>query len=315
MNQLCDKIDEFLEVELKAHPAQVEQFFERVQLNYDEAIRAATRYLLLLIVAWFVTYAIHATWITKIEWAGLEFKPEMTIASPLLIGLLSYGLQSALAGAVVMWEAISRRLRYTLPTAWKYKLDDLLAPPTFSNVERMLEPESEFKTFSLCSRGWFVLVTVLIFGGSIAALVHTTYLLTRVSPPVARWVVIAISAALGAVAWIRGVVLSASAIEATGGFQLCHHRGTRTVPPPDEELPRDNLKGSPADSPVDSVEDSVEDSVGDGVEDNSSASPAPSAQPPPSTIHPGVAPALIYSRARLFDLKRADVVILVERKK
>lgn len=228
MKQIGDKIDEFLEVELEAHPEQVEHFFTRVQSNYDEAIRTATRYLLLMVATWFLTYAIHEGWIEKIEWLGFDFNRKMTIAAPLLIGLLNYGLQSALAGAVVLWEAISRRLRYVLPTAWKHNLDDFLAPPTFSNVERMLEPRIEFKPLSLCSRAWFVIVTVMIFGGSLAGLLHATYLLFR-PPHVTHWVVILISGALGMVAWIRGFVLSASAIEATGGFQLSHHRGERTL--------------------------------------------------------------------------------------
>jgi hypothetical protein len=294
MKQLGDKINEFLEVELKAHPQQVDQFFTRVQTNYDEAIRTATRFLLLMIATWFLTYAIHEEWIKEIQWAGIKFERKMTVAAPFIVGLLSYGLQSALGGAVVLWEAISRRLRYTLPTAWKHNLDDLLAPPTFSNVERLLEPEIEFEKFSLCSRGWFILITVLIFGGSVAGLVHTTYLLIRPSPA-AHWVVIAISATLGAVAWVRGVVLSAYAIEVTGGFQLCHHRGTRTMQTPDEELPQ----GSPQDSP----------------QDGSSVSPAPSLQQQPSTIYRGVAPAFSYRQARLFEVRRAGALILVERKK
>lgn len=247
MNDIRKKIDEFLRVELKAHPEQVEHFFGRVQSNYDEAIRTATRFLVLIIAMWFLTYAIHVGWLKKIEWAGIEFDRRMTIASPFILGLLSYGLQSALGGAVVLWEAISRRIRYTLPTAWKHNLDDLLAPPTFSNVERMLEPEIEFKAFSLCSRGWFVLVSVLMFVGSVAAVIHTAYLLIR-PQPAAHWAWITMSAILGFVAWVRGVVLSASAIEATGGFQLCHHRGTRTLA--EEELPKDGPRVSPPASPA-----------------------------------------------------------------
>ncbi|HEV7902485.1 MAG TPA: hypothetical protein VGO96_01485, partial [Pyrinomonadaceae bacterium] len=269
MKQFNDKIDEFLKVELKAHSKEVERFFERVQSNYDEAIRTATRFLLLMLAAWFLTSAIHEGWLKKIEWAGIKFDRKMTIVSPLIVGLLSYGMQSALAGAVVLWEAISRRLRYTLPTAWVLKLDDMLAPPTFSNVERMLEPEVEKSAHSLCSRGWFVFVSFLIFVGSVAGLVHTTYLLIRPSLA-AHWAVIALSTTLGAIAWIRGVVLSAYAIEATGGFKLCHHRGERTLPPPDEELPKDNPQDSPPHSP--------------------SVATAPLLQQqPPSTTHPSVA--------------------------
>jgi hypothetical protein len=302
MKQINDTIDKFLEVELKAHPAQVEKFFERVQSNYDEAIKTATRFLLLMIATWFLTYAIHEGWIDEIEWLSVKFNREMTIVSPFLVGLLSYGMQSALAGAVAFWEAISRRFLYTLPTAWEHQLDDFLAPPTFSNIERMLEPEKAREKFSLCSRGWFLLVTVLMFGGSIAALIHTTYLLmypapipaTATTPATALYIPgawIAVSATLGALAWIRGVVISAYAIEATGGFKFCHHRGERKLPLSDQAQPEDN----PQDSP--------------------SVSPAPSSQPQSSIIQASVATVPIYPQARLFDLRREGVVLVVERKK
>lgn len=289
MEQIATKIDKFLEVELTAHPEQVDQFFERVQSNYDEAIRTATRFLLLMIAVWFLTYAIHARWITEITWAGLTFDPKMTIASPFIIGLLSYVMQSALAGAVALWEAISRRLRYTLPTAWEYQLDDFLAPPTFSNVERMLEPETAREVFSLCSRGWFALVTIMMFFGSIAGVIHATILLINSTDIHRAW--IAIIAALGLVAWFRGVVLSVSAILATGGFKFCHHRGDRKPPASNKELPKDD----PTDSP--------------------STLPAPSMQQQSPTIQPSVVPAQIYRQARVLDLRRACVVIVVDRKK
>jgi hypothetical protein len=228
-NRVGDRIDEFIEAEFKAHPEQVDSFFERVQTNYDEAIRNATRFLLLMLVTWFFTYAIHKGWIGKIGWLGFDCKPEMTVASPFLIGLLSYGMLSALAGAIVFSEAMIRRLRYTLPAAWKNYLDDFLVPPTFSNIERMLEPIIEHRSLSTYfSRAWFMLVTLMMFGGGLAGIVHSTYLLFRRAD--IHWAVILASAALGAVAWIRGVVLAASSVEATGGYNLSHHRGARTTP-------------------------------------------------------------------------------------
>lgn len=247
MNQIGDKIDEFLEAELNARPEEVSRFFERVQANYEEAIRTATRFLLLMLATWFLTYAIHEGWIGKVAWLGFEFKPEMTVASPFLIGLWSYLALSTLAGAIILWEAIIRRLRYMLPTAWKLYLENFLAPPTFSNVERMLEPIIEHKPLTVYfSRVWFVLVTATMFGGGLAGIVHTTYLLFRpeIASEVIHWAVIVISAAFGAAAWIRGVVLSASAIQATGGYNLTHHRGARTTPPPGQ-LPQDSSSTSP----------------------------------------------------------------------
>lgn len=291
MKQIADKFDEFLEVELRAHPEEVDRFFERVLANYDEAIKTATRFLLLMIAAWFVTYAIHMEWITQIEWLGITFNRQMTIASPFLIGLLSYQMQSALAGAVALWEAISRRLRYTLPTAWKHQLDDFLAPPTFSNVERMLEPEIAREKFSVCSRGWFIIVTITMFVGSIGGVIHAAALLIYPSRA-AHLAWITASTAFGLLAWARGAILSTYAIMATGGFNSCHHRGTRTPLPPAQSAPNQET-----------------------AKDSPSVSPAPTLQPQPSTIQPGVAPGHAYRQARLLDLGRADVVIVVEDKK
>lgn len=224
MNPLSDKIDELITAELEAHPERLVAFFARVQSNYDEAIRTATRFFLSMLAAWLLTYAIYQGYIQKIEIFGFDFDRKMIVASPFVIGLLTYGLLSALAGAVVLWEAVSRGVHHMLPTAAKNSLDDLLAPPTFSNIERMLEPRLEDKLLSLFSRSWFVLITLLMFGGSFAALVHTTYLLFRPRPDTQLAVLGIGSAILGALAWFRGVVLFGCGIEATGGFHLGHHR-------------------------------------------------------------------------------------------
>src|SRR4030095_9449958 len=222
MNPVADKINELIEVELEEHPKQLDSFFERVHSNYAEAIRTASLYFLLMLAAWFLTYAIQAELIKEITFLGFELNPKMIVVSPFLVGLLTYGMLSALAGAVVLWEAISRSCCKMLPTAWKYSLDDLLAPPTFSNVERMLEPQPENRIQSLFSRGWFMLITLLMFAGSLVALVHTTYLFFNHHPGI-HWGFGAVSALLGAIAWIRGVVLFRAAIEATGGYSAGQH--------------------------------------------------------------------------------------------
>ena len=235
MNQVTDnkqvsyKIDELMKGELKAHPERLVAFFARVQLNYDEAIRTATRFFLSMLAAWLLTYAIYKGSIETIKIYVVDLDRKMIVVSPFVIGLLTYGLLSALAGAVVLWEALSRGVDHMLPTAAKYNLDDLLAPPTFSNVERMLENASE-KKLPLFSRAWFVLITAMMFGGSLAALVHTTCLLF-LPPPDKQLAVFGIgSATFGSIAWVRGVVLFKSAIDATGGgFHLGHHRGSRRL--------------------------------------------------------------------------------------
>jgi site-specific recombinase len=156
---------------------------------------------------------------------GLELTEKMIVASPFLIGLLSYALLSAFAGAVVLWEAVCQGVSRMLPAAARYRLEDLLAPPTFSNVERMLEPRPEHRLLSFFSGAWFVLVALMMFGGSLGALVHTAYLLFDPRLDISRELAV-LSTALGATAWIRGMILFASALGATGGFNLGHHRGS-----------------------------------------------------------------------------------------
>lgn len=241
MNRVSDKIDRLIKKELEAHPERLASFFEQVESNYAEAIRNATAFLIFMLAAWFLTFAIYAGWIDKITFFGTELKKNMILVSPFLIGLLSYLQLSALAGAAVLWEVVSRGVFHMLPTAWKHSLDDLLAPPTFSNIERMLEPKPENRLESLFSRAWFVLVGLMIFGGSLAALVHTTYLVFTVQVHVAFGAVVigqdlslalafaVVSAFLGAAAWLRGVFLFVSAVEATGGFNVGHHRGSGRV--------------------------------------------------------------------------------------
>jgi hypothetical protein len=221
-NPVANKIDALL-AESDVRPEQIDSFFELVQSNYAEAIRTASFYFLWMLAAWLLTYAIATRVIDKIELLGIELNPKMIVVSPFLIGLLTYGLLSALAGAVVLWEAVSRRVFKMSPTAWHASLDDLLAPPTFSNVERMLEPGRKNWVQLGLSRGWFVLVTLMMFGGSVTALGHTTVLFFTTRDQV-HWAFGLVSCLLGLIAWGRGIVLFRSAIVATGGFTVGHHR-------------------------------------------------------------------------------------------
>jgi hypothetical protein len=252
MNLIDGKIDQLIRADLEKRPEQLRQFFERVQSNYDEAIRTASHFLLLLMAAWFLSFAIHMEWTSKIHLLGFEFKGEMLVASPFLIGLLTYGQLSALAGAVILWEAISRAVCHLLPKAWELRLDDLLAPPTFSNVERMLEPPSAAKLQSFFSRAWFVLVGGAIFLGSLVALAQTTYFLISrrhdsfaFLHPLLYSVLCALSVTLGLIAWFRGFVLFKSAADATGGVAFRHHRDSRGVEGILDQSPRDDCRNKP----------------------------------------------------------------------
>jgi hypothetical protein len=240
VDQVDSKIDELVKAEIEQRPEQLRHFFERVQSNYDEAIRTASRFLLLMMAAWFLTFAIHMGWITKIDFLGAtQLNNDTIVASPFLIGLLTYGQLSALAGAVILWEVVRRGVYHMLPKAWELDLDDWLAPPTFSNVERMLEPKPEAKLQSRFSGAWFVLVSFVIFFGSLAALAQTTYFLFGSQP--SHPALGALSAALGLIAWFRGFVLCKSAINATGGFQFRHHRKSRG----DEGIPDHHRQDTP----------------------------------------------------------------------
>lgn len=230
MNLLTEKIDELIRVEGSQHPEQLVSFFARVQSNYDEAIRTASRFFLIMLATWVLTCAMYWGWIDDFRFQGLALNPKMIIASPFLVGILTYRLLSAMAAAVVLWEVVSEGVFRMLPTTRKYGFDDLLAPPTFSNVERMLEPRGVWP--SRFSRFWFGLVTIMMFLGSLAALVTTTWFLFR--PRVYDFfqnhhtiyvVIAAVSAILGWIAWVRGFVLFRYAIERTGwSTKFRHHR-------------------------------------------------------------------------------------------
>jgi len=100
MNRVRDKIDKLIASEIDIHPERLVRFFDRVQLNHDESIRATTRFLILMLAAWFLANAIDAQWIEKIEFFGLSLDRKMIVVSPLLVGLFSYGMLSAMAAAI-----------------------------------------------------------------------------------------------------------------------------------------------------------------------------------------------------------------------
>lgn len=225
MNRVRDNIDKLISAEPEAHSARLERFFERVQSNYDESIRAATRFFLLMLAAWFLTYAIDAKWVTKVPFFGLDLDRKMIVVSPFLVGLFSYGMLSAMAGAIVLWEAVSQSVCKMLPTAWEHSLDDLLAPPTFSNIERMLEPRRKDKLLSLFSQVWFAFIGLTMLFGSFFAIGHTAHVFCAARLPIDAGFGVA-STVLGVIAWLRGFVLFASAIKATGGFKVGHHRAS-----------------------------------------------------------------------------------------
>jgi hypothetical protein len=138
MNRVRDNIDKLISAEPEAHSARLERFFERVQSNYDESIRAATRFFLLMLAAWFLTYAIKAKWIDKIGFFGLDLNRKMIVVSPFLVGLFSYGMLSAMAGAIVFWEAVSQSVCKC-------------SRPLENIVLMISSPRQHFPTLSECS--------------------------------------------------------------------------------------------------------------------------------------------------------------------
>lgn len=226
MNRVRDKIDKLISAELEAHPDRLIRFFERVQSNYDESIRTTTRFLLLMLATWFLTYAIDAKLVSRIPFFGLELDLKMIVVSPFLVGLFSYTMLSAMAGAIVLWEAVSESVCKMLPTAWEHSLDDLLGPPTVSNIERMLEPRRRHKLLSFFCWVWFLFICLTMGFGSLLAIGHTAHVFFAARLPINAGFGVA-STVLGTIAWLRGFVLLTSAIIATGGFKRGHHGASR----------------------------------------------------------------------------------------
>jgi hypothetical protein len=220
-NQVSDAIDQLFTTELSPHEAELKQFFDRIREKYDESIRATTKYFVLVLFTWVVTVGIAFNFITEIAWLGLTLDAKMLVISPFLIGMLTYLLLSSMAASVILWEAVSNSIRYTLPSAWDLGLECLLAPPTFSNIERMLEPARPSKLSVL----WFALITFLMFVGTMGALFSSAYLALRSVDGIWRTVLCFLSALLGLILLLRGLSLSTKAIRATGGFAMRHHRG------------------------------------------------------------------------------------------
>jgi hypothetical protein len=220
-NLVSDAVDQLFTTELPDHTEELKKFFDRIREKYDESIRATTKYFVLVLFVWLVTVAIGFNFITKIAWLGLELNSSMLLVSPFLIGMLTYLLLSSMAASVILWETVSNSIRYTLPSAWDLGLECLLAPPTFSNIERMLEPTRPSKL----SVVWFALITFLMFVGTMGALFSSAFLALRSVGGVWRTVLCFLSAFLGLILLLRGLSLSTKAIRATGGFAMRHHRG------------------------------------------------------------------------------------------
>jgi hypothetical protein len=226
MNRIRDHIDKLISAEIEVHPERLVSFFERVQSNYDESIRATTRFFLLMLAAWFFALAIDQKWIDKVPLLGIDLNRQMIVVSPLLVGLLSYETLSSFAAAIVLWEAISQHVRRTLPVAWQHSLDDLLGPPTFSNVERMLEPKREKVLLWLFSRAWFGIIGLTMLGGSLVAIIHTTGIIWNETASIYSMPLKFLTAPFGMLVWLRGLVLVFSSMVATGGFKGAHHRAS-----------------------------------------------------------------------------------------
>ncbi len=218
-NRVAAAIDALIITESTGHEDELRKFFERISEKYDESIRATTKYFVLVQLAWILTFALATERIGASTLFGIPISPRMLMISPFLVGVLTYLLLSSMAAAAILWEAVSNSVRHTLPSAWERGLDCFLAPPTFSSIERLLEPTRPSKF----SYSWFTLITLLMFFGTILALVHTTFLVFSV-PHISR-VITSLSALLGLIAWLRGLSLASTAIRVTGGFAMRHHRG------------------------------------------------------------------------------------------
>lgn len=198
-------INELFESEAAGRGDELVRFIERIYNNYRAAIVTINRRTALLLFAWGAGVALGNGLVSEAAVAGLKISSITSLlpAFPLLIGFIGYDLHCAIAAQSLLWSSIECYYMKALPAAYNLKLEYLIAPPTFSNVERMYYGSSVVGKITSVSIGTIFFSVVIL--GPLAAIGHITYLEWALQG--CSKVAICISSGIGLMFWVRSVVL------------------------------------------------------------------------------------------------------------
>lgn len=199
-----DTIDKLFHSELELHPEELYRYVERLHENYQEALRSMNRRTYLLLFAWIAAMALGSGQVTEAEIGGIKISGVSTLlpAFPFAIGFIGYDLICAGSAVNLLWQAISRCYMNALPTAYKLNLEFLIAPPSFTNVERMYDGISRSNDVMGKFITWIFGTIVLLV--PLVAIGHIAYLSWNVR---CSKLFLCLSTALGFIMWVRSIIL------------------------------------------------------------------------------------------------------------
>ena len=213
--KITEKIDELFTDIAPDRQEEIKSLLVNMHANLCDSGKSFHHSFVAFIVLWAVFYLIGNGLIQEAELFSLKVGKitTLTIAGPPILGGLFYSMLSSLAATEYLMSAISRVYKHVLPKVYSLDMEYLLAPPTFFNVERFLNGEATSKWLNSFTEGWIVGLAIVPLLGTIAALVHVSYLLW-VNAPFSKYLMIA-SIFTGAVLWIRGLFVWITCVQAS----------------------------------------------------------------------------------------------------
>jgi hypothetical protein len=210
--KIDEAIDDVFSNDAEGNADIVSAFMDRLHESQRSATASLYRRTFLFLFLWLVGYLIAIGAISEAEEGGVHVDAShlasLLPAFPIAIGFIAYELACAIEFRVVTGKALSRCYWHVLPNAWSHDLEKLAGPYTYFDVEGVYQVaiESEGKAQKVMANYVPLLVGVILLLGPAVAISHLTYLGWR-TPTVVGKILLATSAFLGGLFWLRGILL------------------------------------------------------------------------------------------------------------
>jgi hypothetical protein len=191
---LVKSIDKLFEKDQPIDQEEAKAFADSLLRNFEASERKFYRRILTILAIWLITIGIHVGIFEEATVASFKLKnlENLIILSPLFIGSLVYGTVTAFCGASTYLFATRRIYKHLWPSIFREELLDLAMPPTFWSIE-VIFAKRQKKFLKSLTYGWWLVVTLGVFGLILLAQVYTSYIAIQ-SPTYSLWISVCVVA-------------------------------------------------------------------------------------------------------------------------
>ena len=177
---LPERINELFESASEVDDSLIQWFVQCVRENCiqtSQRIRSGTT---ALVATWVILWAIANGFVQQGRISSFEFTnlESLLVFGPVIIGILSYNIYSALVSNAFYNKTLRLLIKHTCKKAYELNLDDYLLPSTIFNTENIALQRGNIPGWlDIIQFFWAALFLIFILMSSLIIFAHVSYLM------------------------------------------------------------------------------------------------------------------------------------------